>query len=176
MRHVGQLPHLSTLGNGQAGHRRALSTGTSVVTIEPLPMEKMVNALGKLEDVRLATEKLRDRLPEASRDRERADDVAEVFMLYSRTLLPYFEGAWTMTIKQRKLIKDLTRQVENTERLLLTLDFADNARNADLSAMKHGQIIAQSKKNPHQEKVSGPNEMIGIRGPKPGANRRKPER
>lgn len=75
-------------------------------------MEKIVNALGKLEDVRLAAEKLRDCLSEASRDRERADDVADVFMVYSRTLLPYLQGARSMTIAQRNSIKDFTRKVE----------------------------------------------------------------
>lgn len=95
-------------------------------------MDKIVNALGKLEDVRLCAEQLRESLPEASKNRERANDIEEVFRVFSHTLRPYLEGASTMSMKQRERIKEFTKKVENRERLLLSLDISSNAHFANL--------------------------------------------
>lgn len=101
-----------------------------------------MTALGKLEDVCILAQKLRECLPKASRGRERAKDVAEVCRVYKRTLLRYLEGASTMTTKQREIIHQLNRQVENTERLLLSLNNGSDTIKADLTDLERAHASA----------------------------------
>lgn len=130
---------LPAVGRRQRVHSPCLQ----VVIAEALNREQVKNALGKIEDVCLSVKKLLEKLHEASRNRELTKSVAEVCRVYKRILLPYLEIARTMTIKRRKLIRKLTRKVENTEQLLLSIDVAAGQRNADLTNLDRAHASAE---------------------------------
>lgn len=136
------------------------------VAVTAVRIEKIVNALGKIEDVRLSAEKLSDLLPEASKDRERADELEDVFMVYTSTLLPYLEGARTMTIAQRNLIRDIARKVENTEKVLRSIDVANNPRNADLTnsecALSSAEVVEEYQNKFRADRDAGDGATDGV--------------